>query len=825
MSRMSRTSRTSPVPRPAPPRGRPARAAFFAALATTILGTAAALPVLTAAAPAAAASAAALSPLDVQGRGATVPFTEQEAEGAATNGSVIGPDRTYTTLPAEASGRSAVRLDAAGEYVEFTLTKPANAMNVRYSVPDNAAGTGITAPVELKLDGTRLKDLDFTSKYSWYYGSYPFTNQPGEKPHHFYEETRTLFGRTLPAGAKVRLTLAQTAATPWAVVDLADFEQVADPAARPAGSLSVTDFGADPNGSADSTAAFQQAVDAGAAQSKEVWIPQGTFKLTDHVVVDKVTLRGAGPWYSVLTGRHATDRGRAAGIYGKYARGGGYGGQIRPYEDNGPSRNVTLKDFAIIGEIGDRIDDDQVNAIGGAMTDSVVDDVWMQRTKVGAWMDGPMDNFHIRNSRILDQSADGVNFHWGVTNSSVENTFLRNTGDDGLAMWADTKANVGNSFSHNTVVAPVLANNIAVYGGKDISVTDNVAAETLTNGGGLHVGNRYPGVTAGQGTDVQGTFTLARNTLIRTGNTDYGWNFPIGAVWFDSRNSSIDKATINVTDSDILDSSYAAVHFVSGTTKGVRLDNVNIDGTGTFALQFNDPAELSMTNVRATRIGFGEPVYSCLGAQLKLTQGTGNSGWNGKLPNTYCGPFPPANQQPGPDPTPTPTAPTPTPTATPTQTPTPTSTPTPTPTPTPDPTRNLLRGRPVTETSHTQVYDAAKAVDGDPGSYWESANNAFPQSLTADLGAAAHVERVVLKLPPPAAWGARTQTLAVLGSADGTAFTTLVAARDYRFDPATGNQVTIALPAGADPRHLRVTVTGNTGWPAGQIGEFEAYAG
>src|SRR5689334_10865655 len=127
------------------------------------------------------------------------------------------------------------------------------------------------------------------------------------------------------------------------------------------------------------------------------------------------------------------------------------------------------------------------------MSDSVVDNVWMQRTKVGAWMDGPMDNFHIKNSRILDQTADGVNFHWGVTNSSVENTFLRNTGDDGLAMWADTKNNVADSFSHNTVVAPILANNIAIYGGKDISVTDNVAAETLTNGGGLHVGNRYPG--------------------------------------------------------------------------------------------------------------------------------------------------------------------------------------------------------------------------------------------------------------------------------------------------------------------------------------------
>ncbi|MCX4679018.1 discoidin domain-containing protein [Streptomyces sp. NBC_01433] len=786
----------------AAPRARSLTALLASLVCTVALGTAAAVSV-SGAGPATAAEQPPLSPFAVAGRGAPVPFTELEAETAATSGSLIGPDRTYTSLPAEASGRRAVRLDAPGEYVEFTLTEPANAMTVRYALPDNAAGTGITAPVALSLDGTKLKDLDFTSKYGWFYGSYPFTNTPGEKPHHFYDETRALFGRTLAAGAKVRITLPSTGATPWAVVDLADFEKVPDPVARPSGSLSVADYGADAGGAADSTAAFQRAVDAGAAQGKEVWIPQGTFKLTDHVVVDRVILRGAGPWYSVLTGRHPTDRNRAAGIYGKYVAGGGYNGGIRPHEAGGPSRNVTLKDFAIIGDIAERVDEDQVNAIGGAMSDSVVDNVWMQHTKVGAWMDGPMDNFHIRNSRILDQTADGVNFHWGVTNSSVENTFLRNLGDDGLAMWSDTKANAGNSFRGNTVVAPILANHIAVYGGKDISVTDNVLAESLTNGGAIHVGNRFPGVSPGQGTDVQGTFTLARNTTIRAGNTDYGWPFPIGAIWFDARNSPIDKATINVTDTDILDSSYAAVHFVSGTTKNVHFSDINIDGTGTFALQFNDPAQVSFTNVKAKNIGFTEPLYSCLGSSLVLTQGTGNSGWNEKLPTTYCGPWPAANYDHGTGPGPTPT---------------------PTPTPTdPDPNANLARTRPVTATGHADVYTPARAVDGEVNSYWESTNRAFPQSLTVDLGATVRTGRLVLRLPPAAAWQARTQTLAVLGSTDGSAFTTLVAGRDYRFDPATGNTVTVELPPGTSTRHLRVTATANTGWPAAQIGELEVY--
>ena len=77
---------------------------------------------------------AALAPALVAGRGANVGFAEQEAENAATNGTLIGPDRSAYTLPAEASGRKAVTL-LPGQYVEFTLPAAANAVTVRYSIP------------------------------------------------------------------------------------------------------------------------------------------------------------------------------------------------------------------------------------------------------------------------------------------------------------------------------------------------------------------------------------------------------------------------------------------------------------------------------------------------------------------------------------------------------------------------------------------------------------------------------------------------------------------------------------------------------------------
>ncbi len=47
---------------------------------------------------------------------------------------------------------------------------------------------------------------------------------------------------------------------------------------------------------------------------------------------------------------------------------------------------------------------------------------------------------------------------------------------------------------------------------------------------------------------------------------------------------------------------------------------------------------------------------------------------------------------------------------------------------------NLAAGRPTSESSHTQSYASANTTDGDPSTYWESANNAFPQWLQVDLG-------------------------------------------------------------------------------------------
>lgn len=129
----------------------------------------------------------------------------------------------------------------------------------------------------------------------------------------------------------------------------------------------------------------------------------------------------------------------------------------------------------------------------------------------------------------------------------------------------------------------------------------------------------------------------------------------------------------------------------------------------------------------------------------------------------------------------------------------------------------------TSDDGHTQTYASGNAVDGDASSYWESTDSAFPQSLTVDLGATRTVGRLVLELPPLSVWETRTETLSVLAGTNGSSFHTVAGSAGHTFDPGSGNTVTIRLPSPATARYLRLTFTGNTAWPAGQVSELKAY--
>jgi hypothetical protein len=99
--------------------------------------------------------------------------------------------------------------------------------------------------------------------------------------------------------------------------------------------------------------------------------------------------------------------------------------------------------------------------------------------------------------------------------------------------------------------------------------------------------------------------------------------------------------------------------------------------------------------------------------------------------------------------------------------------------------------RSLTSAPTTQYSSAALEASG--RSYLRRPGGEHDQRRADRLGRSA--SRVVLQLP--AGWGARTQTLTLGGSTDGTTFTTLKFSAAYTFDPNTNtrNTVTLTFPA------------------------------
>jgi len=149
-----------------------------------------------------------------------------------TTGTVLGPKYAPYLVETESSGQKCVKLVAAGEYVEFTAQSPANAMVVRYSLPDATNGGGINSTLSLYQNGKFVKKFPITSSYSWLYGKYPFTNDPkAGKPRNFYNEFR-LKDLAFAKGDVIRLQKTDDDA-PYCIVDLVDLENVAPPLAAP----------------------------------------------------------------------------------------------------------------------------------------------------------------------------------------------------------------------------------------------------------------------------------------------------------------------------------------------------------------------------------------------------------------------------------------------------------------------------------------------------------------------------------------------------------------------------------------------------------------
>ncbi|MBS4923448.1 MAG: YSIRK-type signal peptide-containing protein [Streptococcus salivarius] len=479
--------------------------------------------------------------------GAKMPYTTHDAEKATVeNGATIRQSTDMESTAVEATNQTYVELPKKYAAVTFNVTEPANALNVRYTIPDGASGQ-----LDVQVNGLSVGNLDLSSHSAWQYlkGDHEYDQAiDGSSARFRFDETRLLLKDIqLKSGDKI--------------------------------SLVKKNKGASANDDSDDTAALLAAVEEAKASGKSVYIPEGRFNFDKQVNIeaDNLKISGAGVWHTQL---HFTSDKR----YG--------GGIVFGHNSNG----IELSNLYMDSNLTSRYNEDaQYKAISGTLgKDSKIHDIWVQHFEVGMWIGdydqtGNMkytDGLVVENARIRNNLADGINFAQGTKNSTVKNSNIRGNGDDGLAIWSsisdgtNAAAEENNKFLNNTIESGWRAAGIGIFGGKGHEISGNLIKDVFA-GAGIRVNT----VFAGHNFDLNDSgIKIHDNTILRSGTTNDLYNLHRGAIDFQQVRGTIKNVAIY--DNKLLNTLAEPVitkNFEMGDSGNgeIRLSNNTIDNKAT----------------------------------------------------------------------------------------------------------------------------------------------------------------------------------------------------------------------------------------------------
>lgn len=510
--------------------------------------------------------------------GAKMPYTTHDAEKATVeNGATIRQSTDMESTAVEATNQTYVELPKKYAAVTFNVTEPANALNVRYTIPDGASGQ-----LDVQVNGLSVGNLDLSSHSAWQYlkGDHEYDQAiDGSSARFRFDETRLLLKDIqLKSGDKISLVKKKDDNVPYGI-DFIELEEAPAPVTQGENSISIVDKGASANDDSDDTAALLAAVEEAKASGKSVYIPEGRFNFDKQVNIeaDNLKISGAGVWHTQL---HFTSDKR----YG--------GGIVFGHNSNG----IELSNLYMDSNLTSRYKEDaQYKAISGTLgKDSHIHDVWVQHFEVGMWIGdydqtGNMkytDGLVVENTRIRNNLADGINFAQGTKNSTVKNSNIRGNGDDGLAIWSsisdgtNAAAEENNKFLNNTIESGWRAAGIGIFGGKGHEISGNLIKDVFA-GAGIRVNT----VFAGHNFDHNDTgIKIHDNTILRSGTTNDLYNLHRGAIDFQQVRGTIKN--VDVYDNKLLNTLADPVitkNFEMGDNGNgeIRLSNNTIDNKAT----------------------------------------------------------------------------------------------------------------------------------------------------------------------------------------------------------------------------------------------------
>ena len=469
--------------------------------------------------------------------GASVPYTRYEAEEASrSDGTTLERSDDLESTAIEASGQSYVALNDKNSSVDFTASAAANALDLRFTLPDHTSGR-----VDVRVNNETVATLDLSSESAWQYvgGSSVYDESgAGLRARFRFDEVHTLLGRQVQKGDHIQIVKVGDDQNSYGI-DFIELEQAAPAIERPEGAVSIADYNnARPGDGVADDAALAAAMDAAAnTASKTVYIPAGTWEFSGKIGISHpgLTFQGAGLWYTNIF--FTSDQAKGGGIVFNHG-----------------ASNETLTDFAMSSNLKSRYNQEaQYKGFSGEAGDNTrVANVWVEHFECGFWMGDYVDasqmlytnGMVIENARIRNNLADGVNFAQGTKDSTVRNSSVRGNGDDGLASWAsidtyshsEARVAEGNSFIGNTVELGWRASGIGIFGGKSHVIKDNLIVNNFS-GAGIRLNTVFDGHNFDLNTD-QG-ITIAHNKLVRSGTTDDFYGKTRGAIDFQEAKGEI----------------------------------------------------------------------------------------------------------------------------------------------------------------------------------------------------------------------------------------------------------------------------------------------
>jgi len=514
----------------------------------------------------------------IVGRGAQVPWIEYQAEDGILAGgaTVVGPSRVYGTPAGEASGRKAVLLGQTNASVAWIASAAANSIVIRNCIPDAAGGGGNDAPIGLYVNGQHKADITLSSRHSWLYGkdNDPQTDDPANgQARKIYDEAHLLFsGFGVNAGDTVMLRKDAADNVAYNYIDFIDLEQAGPPISMPAGYISITDSAqtwkaAIPGDSSGcDNALYMCMTQAQNGKYAGVYIPPGTFIQKQKQQAAGVKIQGAGMWYSML---YCPDK--SEGDWGTT-------GFIITGDNN------EFRDFSLFGWGGTRTQGGKAFC-SNSHKNMVMERLWIEHVCCAYWVGGGGEstNLHVKDCRIRNTGADGINLCNGSLNCLIENCHARNTGDDGFAIWSAMDGYghpcTNNTVRNCTVEFPWRAACFAIYGGDGNRIENCVGADAIT----------YPGLTVSSefNPHPMDSATVDGVTLYRCGAhyfTGYDYENNFGAIWLRADQTPTNGITIR--NIDVIDPTFQGISIQgTGSFTNLLLENITISNPTTYGIE------------------------------------------------------------------------------------------------------------------------------------------------------------------------------------------------------------------------------------------------